>query len=90
MLFHFGKGKCLHTGHGNLAVNNKMGDTVVDTTGKEKDLGIIINVDMNVPEQYGIAASKGIHILGFIRRNIAYKQKGQIILLNEVIVMFHL
>ena len=36
MLFKFGKCKCLHTGHGNLDVNYKMGDTVL----KEKDLGV--------------------------------------------------
>ena len=36
MLFNFGKCKCLHTGHGNLDVYYKMGDTTV----KEKDLGV--------------------------------------------------
>ena len=36
MLFNFGKCKCLHTGHGNLDVNHKMGDTVMDTTVNEK------------------------------------------------------
>ena len=35
MLLNFGKLKCLHTGHGNLDVNYKMGDTV---PVKEKDL----------------------------------------------------
>ena len=30
-----GKCKCLHTGHGNLDVNNKMGDTVLGTTVTE-------------------------------------------------------
>ena len=38
MLFNFGKCKCLHTGHGNLNVNYKMGDTALGTTVKEKDL----------------------------------------------------
>ena len=38
MLFNFGKCKCLHTGHRNLNVNYKMGDTFLDTTVKEKDL----------------------------------------------------
>ena len=32
MLFNFGKCKCLRTGHGNLDVNYKMGDTVLGTT----------------------------------------------------------
>ena len=36
MLFNFGKCKCLHTGHGNLDVNHKMGDTVMDTIVNEK------------------------------------------------------
>ena len=69
MLFNFGKCKCLHTGHGNLNVNYKMGDTVLGTTVKEKDLGVTISADMKVSEQCGIAASKGNQILGLIRRN---------------------
>ena len=69
MLFNFGKCKCLHAGHGNLDVNYKMGDTVLSTTVKEKDLGVIISADMKVSEQCGIAASKGNQILGLIRRN---------------------
>ena len=82
MLFNFGKCKCLHTGHGNLDVNNKIGDTVLGTTVKEKDLGVTISADMKVStdmkvsEQCGIAASKGNQILGLIRRNITYKLKG--------------
>ena len=66
MLFNFGKCKCLHTGHGNLDVNYKMGDTVLGTTVKEKDLGVTISADMKVSEQCGIAASKGNQILGLI------------------------
>ena len=40
MLFNFGKYKWLHTGHGNLDITYNMGDTVVGTTIKERDLGI--------------------------------------------------
>ena len=35
MLFNFGKCKCLHTWHGNLDLNYKMGDTVLGTTIKK-------------------------------------------------------
>ena len=38
LLFNFGKCKCLHTGHWNLDINYNMGDTVLGTTVKEKDL----------------------------------------------------
>ena len=90
MLFNFGKCKCLHTGHGNLNVNYKMGDTVLGTTVKEKDLGVTISADMKVSEQYGIAASKGNQFLGLIRRNITYKGKKLIIPLYKAIVRPHL
>ena len=76
MLFNFRKCKCLHTGHGNLDVNYKMGDTVLGTTVKENDLGIAIGTDIQVSEQCGIAASKGNQILGLIKRNITYKEKS--------------
>ena len=90
MLFNFGKCKCLHTGHGNLNVNYKMGDTALGTTVKEKDLGVTISADMKVSEQCGNAASKGNQILGLIRRNITYKEQKLIIPLYKAIVRPHL
>ena len=90
MLFNLGKCKCLHTGHGNLDVNYKMGDTVLCTTVKEKDLGVTISADMKVSEQCGIAGSNRNQILGLIRRNITYKGKKLIIPLYKAIVRHHL
>ena len=49
----------IHTGHGNLDVNYKMGDTVQGTTVEDKDLGVTINADIKVSEQCGTAASNG-------------------------------
>ena len=74
MLFNFGKCKCLHTGHGNEDAQYTIGDTVLNTTLKEKDVGLTISADMKVSEQCGIAAAKGNQILGLIRRNIVYKE----------------
>ena len=90
MLFNFGKCKCLHTGHGNEDAQYTMGDTVLNTTSKEKDLGLTISADMKVSEQCGIAAAKGNQILGLIRRNIVYKEKELIIPLYKTIVRPHL
>ena len=86
MLLNFGKCKCVHTGHGNLDVNGGMGDTVLGTIVKEKDLGVTISADMKVSEECGIAASKGNQIIGLIRRTITYKEKRLIIPLCKAIV----
>ena len=88
--FNFGKCKCLHTGHGNQDAQYTMGGTVLlNTTLKEKDLGLTISADMKVSEQYGIATAKGNQILGLIRRNIVYKEKELIIPLYKTIVRPH-
>ena len=89
MLFNFCKCKCLHTGHGIEDAQYTMGGTVLNTTLKEKDLGLIISADMKVSEQCGIAAAKGNQILGLSRRNIVYKEK-LIIPLYKTIVRPHL
>ena len=69
-----------------MNVNYKMGDTVLGTTVKEKDLGVTISAYIEVSEQCGIAASKRNQILGLIRRNITYKGKKVIIPLYKEIV----
>ena len=90
MLFNFQKCKCLHAGHGNTGVNYEMGGTILCQTVKEKDLGVTMNANMKVSEQCRIAASKGNQILGMIRRNITYKEKGLIVPLYKAIVRPHL
>ena len=85
-LCNFQKCKCLHAGHGNTGVNYEMGGTILCKTVKEKDLGVTINANMNVSEQCRIAASKGNHILGMIRRNKTYKEKELIVPLYKAIV----
>ena len=50
MLYHFGKCKRFHTGHGNEDAQYTMGGTVLNTTLKEMDLGLTIIADMTVSE----------------------------------------
>ena len=59
-------------------------------TYKEKDLRLTINDNMKASEQCRIAASKGNQILGMIRRNIAYQEKGLIAPLYKAIVRHHI
>ena len=90
MVFNFGKYKCIHTGHGNMDEEYKMGDAVLGRTTQEKDLGVTFSAGMKVSEQCGIAASKGSQILGLIRRTITYKEKQLIVPLYKAIVRPHL
>ena len=71
-------------------MNYEMGGTILSKTGKEKDLGVTMNVNMKVSEQCRIAASKGNQVLGMIRRNITYKEKSLIVSLYKAIVRPHL
>ncbi len=45
-----------------------------------------MNANMKVSEQCRIAASKGKHVLGMIRRSITYKEKSLIVPLYKAIV----
>ena len=45
---------------------------------------------MKLSEQCRVADSKSFEIIGVIRRNIAYKEKGLIILLHKALVRPHL
>ena len=67
-----------------------MGNTILDKSVKEKDLGVTISADMTVSEQCGLAAAKDNQILGLIRRNITYMEKTLIIPLYKAIVRPHL
>ena len=67
-----------------------MGGTILSKTVKEKDLGVAMNDNIKVSEQCRIAASKGNHFLGMIRRNITYQEKGLIVPLYKAIVRPHL
>ena len=79
MLFNFEQCKCLHARHGNTGVNYEIEGTILCKIVKETDLGVTINTNMKVSEQCRIAASKDNQILGMIRRNITYIEKGLIV-----------
>ena len=71
-------------------MNYEIEGTILFKTVKEKDLGVTINANVKVSEQCRIAASKNNQILGMIRINITYKEKGLIVPLYKAIVRCHL
>ena len=70
-------------------MNYEMGGTIINTTVKEKVLGVTMNANMKVSEQCRIAASKGNQVLGMIRRNIKYKEKSLFVPLYKAIECIH-
>ena len=90
MLFNQDKCKCLHIGRSNGKSDYKIQNAVLNTTAKEKDIGVIIQADMKVSEQCGIAARKGNRLLGMISRNITYREKKLMVPLYKAIVRPHL
>ena len=75
-VYNFGKCKYLHAGPGNTGMSYEIGGTILSKPVKEKDLGVTMNANMKVSEQYKIAASKVNQVLGMIRRNITYNQQS--------------
>ena len=67
-----------------------MGNVILGTSVKEKDLGVTVSADMTVSKQCGLAAAKGNQIVGLIRRNITHMEKTLIIPLHKAIVGPHL
>ena len=67
-----------------------MGNTILGTSIKEKDLLVTVTADMTVSDQCGLAAAKGNQTLGLIRRNITYVEKTLIISSYKAIVRPHL
>ena len=67
-----------------------MGGYILCKTVNENDMGVTINANMKVSELRRIAASNGNPILGMIRRNITYYEKGMIVPLYKAIVRPHL
>ena len=63
-----------HRMYGNMDVNYNTGNTFLDTTIKEKHLGVTISAGMKVSEQCVIAASN--LFFGLIRRNTTYKENS--------------
>ena len=90
MLLNQDKYKCLHIGRSNGKSDYTIQNAVLNTTAKEKDIGVTIQADLKVSEQCGIAARKGNQLLGMIRRNITYRDNKLMVPLYKSIVRSHL
>ena len=70
MNFNREKCKLLHLGNKHLMHKYKMGDTWLDSSICESDLGVLVDNKLNMSQQCDMAAKKANATLGCIARSI--------------------
>ena len=70
--FNAGKCKTMHMGTGNTQNDYHMGQTTLETTEIEKDLGVFLTSDCKVSTQCTKAAAKAMNCLRVIKRSFQY------------------
>uniref|UniRef100_A0A670JAM0 Reverse transcriptase domain-containing protein n=1 Tax=Podarcis muralis TaxID=64176 RepID=A0A670JAM0_PODMU len=82
--------KVLHLGKKNERHKYKMGDTWLESSTCEKDLGVLVDHKLDMSQQCDAAAKKANAILGLINRSIASRSREVIVPLYSALVRPHL
>uniref|UniRef100_A0A670HWE4 Reverse transcriptase domain-containing protein n=1 Tax=Podarcis muralis TaxID=64176 RepID=A0A670HWE4_PODMU len=90
MNFNREKYKVLHLGKKNERHKYKMGDTWLESSTCEKDLGVLVDHKLDMSQQCDAAAKKANAILGLINRSIASRSREVIVPLYSALVRPHL
>ena len=90
MSFNVDKCKVLHIGRKNPCSSYTLNGKILKEVDKEKDLGILVDSKLNFNEQCAAASRKGNQILGIIKRNFSFMDKGMFLKLYKSIVRPHL
>jgi hypothetical protein len=84
----FNTDKCvvMHIGRSNNQFEYKLGDNALKKSGKERDLGVIVDNNLKFSEQCNVAVKNANSTLGLIRRNIKNRNKNIIVKLYKGLV----
>ena len=90
MFFNASKCRVMHVGRGNECYDYFMGDTLVEATREEKDLGVYINNNLSPSSHVAKVVEKANRVLGMIKRTYVNRSMENILSLYKSLVRPHL